>query len=96
MSAPDSTGVALQYVREELAAMRSDISVLAGELRGHAVQMAPRIAIVEHRIADIEGDLKAIQLAGTDDKKLRWTVITAVLVAVLAWIPDLLTLIGGH
>lgn len=106
MSQPDTpTGVALQYVREELAnlrtamdgslaGMRSDISGLAGELRGHMAEQGPRLAVVEHRLTEAEKDVAALQAAGTDDKRLRWTLATAIAVAVLAWIPDLITLIG--
>lgn len=75
MTQPDTpTGVALQYVREELsnlrtavhdelAGMRSDISGLAGELRGHMAEQGPRLAVVEHRIGEAEKDLITIQAA---------------------------------
>jgi hypothetical protein len=107
MTAPDnSTGIALQYVREELAVLRTavhdelagvraDLSGLAGELRGHSAQVAPRMAVLEHRTAELEKDLVMLRAEGVEDKRLRWTVAGAVLVAVLAWVPPLLQWIGG-
>lgn len=114
---PESpTGVALQYVREELStlrsavhdelgAMRKDVSTLAGELRAYSGEQGPRIAVLEHRLGETEKDL-ITQNAQHDkemakilegrrgDRTLRWTVATSVIVAVLAWVPHLIALIG--
>lgn len=105
MSQPETpTGVALQYVREELsnlraavhdelAAMRTDLSGLAGELRGHTAEQGPRIAVVEHRLTEAEKDIAALQADKRTASSHRWTLVTAVAVAVLAWVPNLIDLI---
>jgi hypothetical protein len=117
MTQPETpTGVALQYVREELStlrgtvhdelgAMRKDVSTLAGELRAYSSEQGPRIAVLEHRLGEAEKDL-ITQKAEHDkeivkllegrrgDRTLKWTVATAIIVAVLAWVPPLITLMG--
>jgi hypothetical protein len=55
------TDVALQYVGQQLAAMRTDISNLGAEVRAHVAEQAPRIAVLEHRITEAERDITAIQ-----------------------------------
>lgn len=95
----------MQYVREELSnlrsavhdeltAMRTDISGLAGEMRGYMAQVAPRMAVLEHRLSEAEKDIAAIQATRADDKKLRWAVAAAVIAAVTGWVPGILALMG--
>lgn len=74
----DGTSVALQYVREELATLsrrvdeamtglRSDVSGLAGELRGHMAEQGPRVAVLEQRVAEAEKDITALQVQHEKD-----------------------------
>lgn len=91
MTQPETpTGVALQYVREELsnlraavheeiAGMRTDISGLAGEFRGHMAEQRPRIAVVEHRLKECEKDIVTIQASDHEMRiraleRARWMV----------------------
>lgn len=73
MTDPNSgTSVALQYVREEVAALskrmdesmsglRADISALAGEMRAHMSEQIPRMAVLEQRVNESEKDMAAIR-----------------------------------
>jgi hypoxanthine phosphoribosyltransferase len=90
MTAPDP----FQYVREELAAVReavhddlaatrADMTALATEVRGYMARQEPRIAVLEHRVAVAE--------AAKKDNRATWF---AFAVAALAWVPDLLQLLG--
>lgn len=92
------TDVTLRHVREDLAAMRSDIRGLGAELRAHMQEQAPRIAVIEHRVTGVEGDVEEIQRtlhAGTtEETRGRWGIATAITVATLSWVPHVITLIS--
>lgn len=63
--------MALAYVREELAGLRTnmndalggvraDLAALAGELRGYINEHGPAFAVIQHRLAEVEKDLAAL------------------------------------
>lgn len=90
MTAPDP----FQYVREELAAVREsvhddlaatrgDMTALAAEVRGYMARQEPRIAVLEHRVGVAENSKK--------DNRAVWV---ALAIAALAWVPDILQLLG--
>lgn len=98
--------VALRYVREELstlrasmhdelAAMRTDIANLAQELRSHTADQGPRIAVLEHRIGEVEQRVEQVSKDRTADRRLRVTVVVSLVVAVLGWVPSAIVLFGG-
>lgn len=116
---PDSpTEVALRYVgqavdtlratvHDELAAVRTDLTALGAELRTHAAEQGPRIAVLEHRLTEAEKDIATVQQERDHervtreqeraaDRRLRVQLLVAVAVcvlgAVLAWLTQL---IGG-
>lgn len=100
MSDPgNGTGIALQYVREELAGLRtsmdnslsgvrSDLATLAGELRGYVNEHGPALAVMTHRLAEAEKDIAAIRaektVADEQNRRDRVTFRISVAVAVLA------------
>lgn len=100
MTQPENpTGVALQYVREELAtlraavhdeltAMRTDLSGLAGELRGYSAEQGPRIAVLEHRVGECEKDILSVKLTFEKVQEKsgdrRWLLYLALLTAMAA------------
>lgn len=108
-----ATDVALRYVREELGHLRStvqsevsgvraDFASLAGELRAHMSEQAPRQAVVEHRLSEAERDIQAVgeevdrlREEKTDESKVNKTAVVAIIVAIIACIPDLIKLLGG-
>lgn len=81
-------------VHDELAAMRTDISGLAGELRGYTAEQGPRVAVLEHRLTESEKDIAEIKAAKKDNKLLWCTVALSVLSAVLSWLLPLLSAAG--
>jgi hypothetical protein len=93
MTSPDAqtaTDVALRYVREEFAAVRVDISGLAGELRAYTTEQGPRVAVLEHRLAEAEKDR-----ASKKDTWRTWgTIAVAVVSVVLAWLLPLISAAG--
>lgn len=100
MSDPgNGTGIALQYVREELAGLRSsvdaalngvrsDLANLAGELRGYVNEHGPALAVMTHRLAEAEKDIATIRAekAATEEqaRRDRTALRVAVAVAVLS------------
>lgn len=83
-----------QYVREELAAVRESVhedltetrsamSTLAAEVRSYMARQEPRIAVLEHRVTAAENSKK--------DNRATWL---AFAVAALAWVPNLIQLLG--
>jgi hypothetical protein len=92
------TDVTLRHVREDVAAMRGDISGLAAELRAHMQEQGPRIAVFEHRLADVEQDVETVRqvLQGNTAERTRgrWGIATAITVAALSWVPNVITLIS--
>lgn len=114
MADESPTDVALRYVaqqvetmrvsmHDELAAMRNDLGTLAAELRMHV----PQIAVIAHRVSEVEKDVAVIQTDRTNEKverereraadrrlrlQLIFGVVVCVLGAVLAWVNQL---IGG-
>lgn len=100
MSDPgNGTGIALQYVREELAGLRSsmdnslsgvrsDLATLAGELRGYVNEHGPALAVMSHRLAEAEKDISVLRtekdVAEKQSRQDRVTIRAAVAVAVLS------------
>lgn len=87
--------VALTYVQRELAGIRTELSDLAAEMRGHVAAHGPRVAVVEHRVDQIEADLTAMQAASDRERSQRWALWIAVLAALLGWVPTLIQTIGS-
>lgn len=99
--------VALRYVRDELStlrgamhdelsAIRSDLSDLAGEMRAHMTEHGPRVAVLEHRVAEAERTLAALHDQRSGDRAQRWAVWMTVLAALLAaTTPTILRLLGS-
>ncbi|MCR3719126.1 MULTISPECIES: guided entry of tail-anchored proteins factor 1 [Prauserella salsuginis group] len=86
-------------MHDELAAMRTDIATLAQELRAHTADQGPRLAVLEHRadqaeraIADLESKRDTARI---ETRRLVGTSVTAVIVALLGWVPPIITWIGG-
>ncbi|WP_143254247.1 hypothetical protein [Amycolatopsis keratiniphila] len=94
--------VSWQYVREELAALRTDLhgelggvrtdlADLARDLRAHMMQQGPEIAVIKRRLDEIERDVADLQMSKKDTWKFWGTIAVAVLAVVVSW---LFTLIG--
>ncbi|MGI8308402.1 hypothetical protein [Saccharopolyspora hattusasensis] len=85
-----SADVALSYVQRELAGIRTELSDLAAEMRAHVAAHGPRVAVAEHRLDQIEGDITEMQTARNSERSQRWALWIAVLAALLGWVPTLI------
>ena len=74
--------MALAYVREELAGLRTsmndalggvraDLAALAGELRGYINEHGPAFAVIQHRLSEVEKDLSALSTRCDASEKAR-------------------------
>lgn len=83
MSDPgNGTGMALAYIREELAGLstrmdnalggvRADLAALAGELRGYINEHGPAFAVIQHRLSEVEKDLASLATRCDATEKAR-------------------------
>lgn len=55
-------------------------------MRAHVAAHGPRVAVVEHRVDQIEADLTAMRAAR--ERSQRWALWIAVLAALLGWPPS--------
>lgn len=87
---------ALNYVREELKNIRSDLASLASELRQYTSEQGPKMAVLEHRLGSVEKDVSELQKTPLEDRKMRMGLYTSLTVSVLSWVPHLLSLITSN
>ncbi|WP_143254630.1 hypothetical protein [Amycolatopsis azurea] len=94
--------VTWQYVREELAALRTDLhgelggvrtdlADLARDLRAHMMQQGPEIAVIKRRLDEVERDVAELQTSKKDTWKYWGSLALMALGVVLSWV---FTLIG--
>ncbi|MEU6267444.1 hypothetical protein [Saccharopolyspora shandongensis] len=64
-------------------------------MRAHVAAHGPRVAVVEHRVDQIEQDITGMQTARDRECSQRWALWIAVLAALLGWIPTLIQTTGS-
>jgi hypothetical protein len=100
-----ATGIALQFVREEVQALRTAVhNELAATRVGHRYPLrgvaglhgraGPAYRRARTPLIDVEKDIVEIRAPKKDTKALWFTVAVAVLSAVLAWLSPLITATG--
>ena len=71
-------------VRDEIAGIRDDVSRIAAQVQGMAAEQGPKLAVLEHRVAEAEADIKNIHADRVRENTQMWGLKVAAFGAVLA------------